>query len=959
MYFKRDRLNAKIAKLLNRYPSLLIAAPAGYGKTALINDFIGDKCAIVISLEPQDNELITFCSRLLSQIQKIHLDFGSSFEKLLQSYTFEKCDQQFIRLLANELVEDLQSLTIATGDSILLVLDNFQFVTDSYISQFIGQLIKWLPIGYHLILSTRKLPNDSIFVILKTKQYIVEINANDLAFDVDEIRGLLGQFYGITNPQSVETLANYSEGWITAILLVLKNNGGLNEKCPTDFENTEIFAYLNREVFANLTINMQEFLLKTAILQKFTIDTCATFLNSDVLLNKTMIIELELNNLFIFRSYQNGQNYFEYHRLFRQFLYLKLKQNNQILEQLYLRVVSIFKDASECIEAIKYYNELGETTLAANIFNHNVKLLYASIHKSTLIELLNNISAQILDTLPNLLLLQAQLLLEFGDNEASLSILTRAENLYNDGQLLELIVVRSEQALALFGLGRHSQAIEIAESILEKESNLLSNTEGIYAQAKALQVLGQVSVLSGDVSGAEAKLLRVVEIYSFQNDNFHVACAEELIGDFYQTIGQLVSAYHRYRHALAYFCRISNNSREVELRLKLTQNLYLQKQYYRVIEELGVSFADAEPRVQMLYLTLLGKANREVGNHDEATKNFNLALVLAKKNGLNELLPTVFTEFARLYLLRRNWTAAKSSAHWGKYWSERNGSLPSLAENQLVRAWLEFEENQYERAMALATDAIKNFQHHDQINQMRATWALAVFHFKMKQSPQNLKRTIKLVEACLELQKAHQYQTLLDYELDKAQTLLVYAQSINLDISPLKLKKQELNTFRVLAFKGGKVFRDNLEVKNWRRVKAKELFFFLLENNGISDRDKIIDSLWPESEIANEKVKPNTDLNDLFYQTVFCMRKAIAPIQLEYSNGCYLLDTSQVSIWYDAAEFERIFQTSEITTEHLKQALNLYQEEDSYLACFDADWCISKRNFYQSLRGSFNFSMRS
>jgi len=148
------------------------------------------------------------------------------------------------------------------------------------------------------------------------------------------------------------------------------------------------------------------------------------------------------------------------------------------------------------------------------------------------------------------------------------------------------------------------------------------------------------------------------------------------------------------------------------------------------------------------------------------------------------------------------------------------------------------------------------------------------------------------------------------------------------------------------------VLLDDSPVTGWRRARAQELFFFLLESKQPLRKDKIIAALWPES---NE----DEILNQTFRSTVYCIRQVLGDSCLVYQSGAYQLDLQAVygPIWYDVAAFEEYERTARAASEEeddiqaeqaYKYMIELYRGK--YVEAFYSDWCLARRDaLHQSL----------
>ncbi len=156
----------------------------------------------------------------------------------------------------------------------------------------------------------------------------------------------------------------------------------------------------------------------------------------------------------------------------------------------------------------------------------------------------------------------------------------------------------------------------------------------------------------------------------------------------------------------------------------------------------------------------------------------------------------------------------------------------------------------------------------------------------------------------------------------------------NEEVEPASHMAGKLTGLRVYGLEGGRVWKNGLEIKQWGNSKARELFFFLLENKA-SSRDQIIEAIWPDDDLRNAP--------QALHNITYNLRKIITPeAELKIESGRYWLNGE---IWYDGYEFgntvktvlgQRDLQVSE--ADRLGRALSLYKRD--YLDQFYSNWSM-------------------
>ncbi|MGD8519308.1 MAG: helix-turn-helix transcriptional regulator, partial [Anaerolineae bacterium] len=209
-----DRLSAAIeagCKLI------LVSAPAGFGKTTLLCQWIhadGTSSSIPVgwlSLDASDSDLSRFLTYLILALQAVDPAIGQSLPSALQGP-----QPPPVESLLTILINDLSALPDTPS---LLILDDYHTVKASSVHQALGFLLEHLPPQVHLVVASRSDPPLPL-ARLRGRGQLFELRIEDLRFDTVQATILLDQ--ASTGPLSLEQaaqLAARTEGWITGLQL--------------------------------------------------------------------------------------------------------------------------------------------------------------------------------------------------------------------------------------------------------------------------------------------------------------------------------------------------------------------------------------------------------------------------------------------------------------------------------------------------------------------------------------------------------------------------------------------------------------------------------------------------------------------------------------------------------------------------------------------------------------------
>ena len=341
----------RLIELLNRGVAnrlTLISAPAGYGKSTLLGEWISQLDAPVgwLSLDETDQDFVRFLTYFIAALQEIDPSLGASTLGVLSGPT-SFSQEEILTELVNEMAD------FPTG--FVLVLDDYHFINTLTIHQAITFLLDNAPPQFHLIIATR---NDPALPMARwrIRRQIGEVREADLRFTLSETGAFLKQVLGYDlQSEQVVGLNNRTEGWIAGLQMAGLSLARLGEeetaKFIQDFTggNRHLVDFLMDEVFARQSEEVQQFLLYTSVLDRFSAPLCQTVVGKDFS-SQTLIEHLERANLFLIPLDAHRQ-WYRYHRLFADFLSHRLQ--TQASDQ----IMGIHRRASRWFEANGYWNE--------------------------------------------------------------------------------------------------------------------------------------------------------------------------------------------------------------------------------------------------------------------------------------------------------------------------------------------------------------------------------------------------------------------------------------------------------------------------------------------------------------------------------------------------------------------------------------------------------------------------
>jgi LuxR family maltose regulon positive regulatory protein len=385
-----ERLNAGLHRKLT-----LISAPAGFGKTTLLSEWIHRRDAQApplqvawLSLDEGDNDLTRFLAYLLSALQAgLHtagqtIDEGALRGLLATLQSPNPIDHELVlTLLLNELA--------GRPERVVLVLDDYHAIDDASpgsaaIDQALAFLLRHLsppPGGLHLVIASRTDPTLPLSR-LRARGQLTELRTADLRFRGEEIDLFFQHVVGLPlSPDEARTLEGRTEGWITGLQLAglalqslvrqtTSTEGPEQQERVASFvrsfggSHRYVIDYLVDEVFDQLVPETQEFLLQTSVLDRLTADLCDWVTGEEN--SQSLLEQLEAANLFLI-PLDGERRWYRYHHLFAELLRQRLRQAQpDAAPSLHSRASEWYAAHDFPLDAVQHAFASGDLDQAAN-----------------------------------------------------------------------------------------------------------------------------------------------------------------------------------------------------------------------------------------------------------------------------------------------------------------------------------------------------------------------------------------------------------------------------------------------------------------------------------------------------------------------------------------------------------------------------------------------------------------
>jgi LuxR family maltose regulon positive regulatory protein len=368
-WLTRPRLSKRL-EAARRCRLTLVCAPAGFGKTTLLSEWIGIQggsgagsapATAWLSVDKEDNDPERFWTYFVAAIQTVQPDLGQRCLEMLETGKAPS-----IKAVLTTLVNEISH---AKADFVL-VLDDYHEITSRSVHESLAFLIDHLPPQAHLVLATRVDPPLPL-ARLRVRGQLNEVRAADLRFTTEEAAAFFNDIMelGLT-AANVKALDSLTEGWIASIRMAAISMQGC-ENIPSfiaDFAGTHrhIMDYLVEEVLGRQKASVQQFLVRTSVLDRLSAPLCNAVTGAENA--QEMLDHLQSANLFVV-PLDESRKWFRYHHLFSDLLRDRLQKTQAD------RIPALHRRASAWFEHEGLTSEAIYHALAAKDFERAADLI--------------------------------------------------------------------------------------------------------------------------------------------------------------------------------------------------------------------------------------------------------------------------------------------------------------------------------------------------------------------------------------------------------------------------------------------------------------------------------------------------------------------------------------------------------------------------------------------------------
>lgn len=669
----RPRLSARLdAGLGGRLT--LVSAPAGFGKTTLLAEWIrelaqrpGAPAVGWLSLDEGDSDPARFWSYTIAALQAARPEVGRAALALLHAPQPPQIST-IVTTLINEVA--------GVPGRVVVVLDDYHLIDSPAVHDGLAFLLDHLPPQLHLVVAGRAdLPLP--LARLRARGQLAELRTEDLRFTPDEAAAFLHQVLGPElSPENAATLAARTEGWIAGLqlaVLSLQNRQDV-DRFIDDFggDDRHIVDYLVEEVLQRQPPEVQTFLVATSLLDRLCAPLCDAVTERDD--GQAMLESLQAANLFIV-ALDSHKRWYRYHPLFADLLRHRLQRAApERIPHLHLRASEWYAANGLPTKAVGHALAAGADERAAQLIEGLACTPLVYTEAATALGWLEALPRELVRSRPLLAIAYAWTLQSAGRFQALEAHLQQAEGALAESSAAEI------DGCDLQGWLGHLDALRAS----------LANSREEYAEAIALARRALERLPADDLMARSRVTLSLGHAFAYGREvdvteagrTFHEAIAiSRTAGDAALTLTALINLARLHMRV----------GRLTQAAADLQQALQLAAEHGEGLLPLG--------RVHVVY----GHLHWERNELQEAERQIRTGIRLGKQDGRVVDLVHAYVSLARVQQGQAQWPEAsrsitrarmlaegalEASSHSARQGRRTLGWLAALVAENQARLWL-------------------------------------------------------------------------------------------------------------------------------------------------------------------------------------------------------------------------------------------------------------------------------
>lgn len=961
----------------------IVSAPAGYGKTSLLIDFVHKSPLPVcwLSLDSLDQDPQRMISHFIYSIQQIFPEFGKSCLAALSGMSQGRLNlDALVTLVVNDAFE-------AIGEHFIIVLDDYHLVEDNAdINYFINRFLMTVDENCHLIISSRRLLPLADMPLLVARAQVSGLGFEELAFKPEEIKDLYLQNHLVSlSDFEAEELTQLTEGWITGLILTTQLSGGkvVQQVHAKKVAGVGLYDYLAQQVLVNQPEEIQKFLYRTSLLEEFNAELCEKVIGQALGLScnwRDLMQRVQRNNLFVLPVVED-EIWLRYHHLFRDFLKQRMAltypEDTRKIERCQ---AEYFMQKGDWEQAYLVNARFGSEEDIIRLIEQAGATMIARGRLLTLQNWLEALPAARLEQSASLTSLYGSALFMLGNTQKGIEKLTQAIEKLKGGEDLNTLAhtyVRRSGGNRL--IGEYKTALADAEQaiqITEKQPPMQALQAGAYySKGSCLHLLGKLNQ-------AQEWLEKARESFTAVGDVEAASKAAMEMGLVSRRLGQFTAAEETYRKVLTYYQSTSNIVWQANLLNNLGVLHHLAGDYENALIELERCIHYAKMggylRIEGYALVSLGDLFRDVKALKEASESYNQAQTILTRIGDQFLDLFLNLSMSEMDLFRGRSSKAKSLIERAQKIALETGSQYELNLCRLNLAKLAFIQKNPAESVPVFMSSLEFFSSEGyQVEVYKSQLWLGLAYYAVGDFADGKATLIGLInllregkmysllaftsqpyEITLEMVQAagnREMPTMLAElgehiaEFEKGLPSQRNALRRQSQIVPLSAPELTVLTFGKTQIKIGEHLVSGME---WQSQSARDLLLLLMLQREGKTKEEIGAMLWPDSSPAELRLR--------FKNTIYRLRHAVGKDVILFENDRYSFNRG-MDYEADFESFSKEIKAAEEATTRNSQIdhyrLALKNHNGPFLPDLSDVWVHSDRERYWQMYQAGNIKL--
>ena len=965
----RPRLLEMMSDLLD-FRLIIVAAPAGYGKTSLLIDLASqfDWPVCWYSLDPLDQDFERFLAYFIHSIQLKFPEFGETSLRVLESSPVDQLNQDFlISTLTNDIYDHIT-------EHFVIVLDDYHLLkSNPEIDQFLSNFIQRADDNCHIVITSRKLLTFPDLPLMVARSQVGGLSVEELAFLPDEIEELFNKIFNKPiNSEEALALASRTEGWITGLLLTSQMlKGGMGDQIKVSrASGIGLYEYLAQQVLDQQTQTVRDFMLNSSILEEFNAAMCEAVIGKALHKEQKwgeLLYHVIQHNLFVL-PVDDEYSWVRYHHLFRDFLQSTIqKERPQDARAIKEKLAEYYSDKKDWERVFEIYSELSNSKAIVKLIIKAGSSFIARGKLNKLAEWLDVLPDDVIMNNPAILSMKASVATSQSSIQEGRELLDRAMALLRESReetnLADTLIRR---AAVLRMLGQYDEAMQDAEEALEITRN---NPALSHLFSEALRIQGVNLLLTGKLSKALEYYKQAIQVCQQNNMEGDVARIQVDVGMIYEKMGKYASAESAYEKSLAYWQSVSDSIWQPTILNNLGVVQHLSGDFpnsFRNFEKaLHLAHATGDRRVEGYSLASIGDLYKDLDANAEALDAYQQAMEKARQVEDQFLIFYLKMARARMNLIERQFKKAEVQIRSAQSVAKKSGSSYEINKYRLEQAALDFACKDYPKAQEQLHITTSYFKDEGFVedsvrseillflcliktgDHAQAEKIIKYFLNHISDPDRNIPSLSILNELKLDLNTFSGIKEFKTYFSDIFAYLDDY--QVVTQKNRRKIRKEASVVpfaparFDIKAFGKAEISIGNqtLAISDWKTQTSRDLFFmFLAHPEGLS-KEEVGLVFWPDSSSSELKLR--------FKNAIYRMRHAIGSEAVLFQDNIYQFNRA-IDYEYDVQSFIAAIthakdeKNPEKKKADLINAFNLYN--GTYLPEINEIWVMADRQKY-------------